>query len=97
MTAAIRTHTPAPWRFEESTRTIRSVPANYWLATMNSWDGAVNHAANARLIAASPDMLYALTRVIAHIDLTPAGRIARRLVLDAIEHASGAKLHNGGA
>lgn len=55
-------HTPGPWSYEASTKTIRSVPANYWLASMNSWDGAVNHEANARLIAAAPDLLAALQK-----------------------------------
>lgn len=50
-------HTPGPWRYEASTKTIRSVPTNYWLATMDSWDGAVNHEANALLIASAPDLL----------------------------------------
>ena len=50
-------HTPRPWRFEESTKTIRACPTNYWLATMDSFDGAVDHKANARLIAAAPDLL----------------------------------------
>lgn len=53
-------HTPGPWRYEVATKTIRSVPANYWLASLDSWDGAVNHEANARLIAAAPDLLEAL-------------------------------------
>ena len=53
-------HTPGPWTYESSTRTIRSQPTNYWLATMDSWDGAVNNEANARLIAAAPDLLAAL-------------------------------------
>jgi len=53
------THTPAPWIYEESTKTIRARPSNYWLATMDSWDSAVNHKANAQLIAASPDLLTA--------------------------------------
>ena len=57
------THTPGPWRYEEGTKTIRAVPSNYWLATMDSWDGAVDHAANARLIAAAPRMLEALERI----------------------------------
>ena len=52
--------TPGPWRYEASTKTIRSEPANYWLATMDSWDGAVNHEANAALIAAAPDIYAAL-------------------------------------
>jgi hypothetical protein len=49
-----------PWRFEESTKTIRSIPQNHWIASMDSWDGAENHTANARLIAAAPDLLAAL-------------------------------------
>lgn len=57
-------HTPGPWRFEESTKTIRAVPQNYWLATMDSWDGAVDHEANARLIAAAPDLLEALEEMV---------------------------------
>jgi hypothetical protein len=52
--------TYSPWRFEESTKTIRSIPQNHWIASMDSWDGAENHAANARLIAAAPDLLAAL-------------------------------------
>lgn len=53
-------HTPKTWRHEESTKTIRSVPGNHWIATMDSWDGACNHHANARLIAAAPELLEAL-------------------------------------
>lgn len=56
--------TPGPWRYEASTQTIRSVPANYWLATMDSFDGAVNHEANAHLIAAAPELLEALAAVL---------------------------------
>lgn len=57
--------TPKPWRYEPETKTIRSVPTNYWLATMDSWDGAVDHAANAQLIAAAPELLEALKAVLA--------------------------------
>lgn len=54
-------HTPGPWRFEESTKTVRTVLQNYWLVRLDSWDaGEVNHEANARLIAAAPDLLEAL-------------------------------------
>jgi hypothetical protein len=49
-------HTPGPWRYEPETKTIRSEPANYWLATMDSWDGAINNEDNARLMAAAPEM-----------------------------------------
>lgn len=45
-------HTPGNWRYEAETKTIRSVPTNYWLATMDSWDGAIDNAANAARIVA---------------------------------------------
>jgi len=62
-------HTPGPWRFEQATKTIRSIPENYWLATMDSWDGAVNHESNARLIAAAPELFEALERLLAWADM----------------------------
>jgi hypothetical protein len=52
-------HTQGPWVYSEQTKTIRSKKENYWLATMDSWDGSVNNAANARLISAAPDLLAA--------------------------------------
>lgn len=66
-------HTPGPWRYEPETETIRSVPQNYWLASMNSWDGQVKprNAANARLIAAAPDLLEILQHVLTRLDLEP--------------------------
>lgn len=59
-------YTKGPWRFEESTRTIRSVPENYWLAIVDSWDGAIDNEANANLIAAAPDMFEALGELLAN-------------------------------
>lgn len=55
--ATSQAHTAGPWRYESGTKTIRAVPSNHWLASMDSWDGAVNHDANARLIAAAPELL----------------------------------------
>lgn len=57
-------HTPGPWKWEPETKTIRSVPANYWIASMDSWDKAVNHEANAHLIEAAPDLLKALKEAV---------------------------------
>lgn len=59
-------HTPTTWRYEAGTKTIRSVPANYWLATLDSWDGAVKDSteANGRLMAAAPALLAALKYLI---------------------------------
>ena len=53
-------HTPGPWRYEPETKTVRSVPQNYWLATMDGFDGAVDNNANARLIAAAPELVDVL-------------------------------------
>lgn len=57
-------HTKGPWRYEAGTRTIRAVPSNHWIASMDSWDGAVNNEANARLIAAAPELLEALENLV---------------------------------
>ena len=48
------------WKYEPATKTIRTSPENYWIATMDSFEGSVDHAANARLIAAAPELLAAL-------------------------------------
>jgi len=55
------------WRYEPETRTIRSVPSNHWVASMNSWDGAEDHQANARIIAAAPDLLAESRRLLARL------------------------------
>ena len=55
--------TKGPWRYEAETSTIRAMPANYWIATMDSFDGAVSNEANARLIAEAPAMRDLLTRI----------------------------------
>jgi hypothetical protein len=54
------THTPGPWLYEPETETIRSVKENYWLASMESFEGEVSNEANARLIASAPELLEAL-------------------------------------
>ncbi len=57
------------WRYEPETKTIRSVPENYWVASMDSFDGAVNHDANAQLIAAAPELLDALVLALPYIEV----------------------------
>lgn len=71
------------WRYEESTKTIRSIPENYWIATMDSWDGAVNHAANSRLIAAAPELLAALKALQASPDLESCHVLAMKAIMKA--------------
>jgi hypothetical protein len=44
------------WRYEAATKTIRSVPENYWICSMDSWDKAVDHEKNAALIASAPGL-----------------------------------------
>ena len=56
-------YTKTPWRYEVATKTIRAVPSNYWLATMDSWDGAVNHQANAEFIVQACNSHYELVEV----------------------------------
>lgn len=78
------------WRYEESTKTIRSIPENYWIATMDSWDGAVNHAANSRLIAAAPDMYEALQGLAKEINLSKLNiKNAHAYALKALAKAEG--------
>jgi len=46
-------------RYEKGTRTIRSVPENYWIASLDSWDGAVKDKLDdyGKLLAAAGDLL----------------------------------------
>lgn len=48
------------WKYEAGTKTIRSIPENYWIATMDSCDRAVDNQENAKLIAAAPELLETL-------------------------------------
>ena len=75
------------WRYEPETRTIRSVPSNHWVASMNSWDGAEDHQANARIIAAAPDLLAALQLVYANAGESPEW--IRSRIAPAIARATG--------
>ena len=86
-------HTPGPWRFEPETKTIRSVPANYWLATMDSWDGAVNNEANARLMASAPELLEALKLALAqakHYGPTNPDELGGKFACDVIRQCDAA-------
>jgi len=54
---------------------------------MNSWDGAENHQANARIIAAAPDLLAALQLVYANAGESPEW--IRSRIAPAIARATG--------
>lgn len=60
-------HTLGPWVYQESTQTIRS-SNNHWLATIDSFDGAIDHKANAKLIAKAPELYNALKESLNYLD-----------------------------
>jgi len=79
------------WKYEAATKTIRSVPSNHWIATMDSWDGAVDNEANAILIAAAPTMA---SRIQGALDSLSQNKVfpadienAKRLLIDALTTA----------
>ena len=74
-------HTPGPWIYSESTGTIRSVPANYWIASMDSFDGAVDNKANAILIANAPGIFEENTRLRAENEV-----LLKKLAVAGKEH-----------
>jgi hypothetical protein len=49
-------------RYEPGTRTIRTVPGNHWVATLDSWDGEIapHRDAFGRLLTSGPVLLEAL-------------------------------------
>jgi hypothetical protein len=55
------------WRYEDATKTIRTVPENYWVASMDSFESSVNHKANANLIALAPELLHMLRLAAAYV------------------------------
>jgi hypothetical protein len=62
-------HTPGPWFYDEGAKLIRARASGALVASMNSWDGAVNHEANAHVIAAAPCILAALERLVEGVRL----------------------------
>ena len=44
-------YSKSKWRYEKATQTIRTVPENYWVASMNSFEGMMDHEANGEAIA----------------------------------------------
>jgi hypothetical protein len=69
MTARTQEHTPGPWAANKDGR-VHSTTATEWSRNFNceiaayvAHTGGPDHAANARLIAAAPDLLAVLERV----------------------------------
>ena len=69
-------HTPGPWTIEKSTRTDHHIIAGRrWIATASNHDFHPTQKenertiANARLIAAAPDLLAALVALVGEADL----------------------------
>ena len=64
-----QSHTPGPWWVERRVGDALQVNAehrgkgsSYCIASVNHWEGPIDHA-NARLIAAAPDLLAACKRL----------------------------------
>lgn len=77
------------WRYEKATKTIRSIPENYWIASMDSFDGAVDHEANGTLIAGAPDLLAICQEIASdpRVDLVTSERRIR--LYSAIKKSGG--------
>jgi len=56
-------------RYEPGTKTIRTVPGNHWVATLDSWDGTIKPDLEAygHQMAASTEMLDALQNSVTHL------------------------------
>ena len=84
-------HTPGPWAFRQDSRNIVSTPDNQGrYVTIGQLSESLfitdpEHAANARLIAAAPELLAALDRLLsATVDRT----LAEGYEMDGVEYAA---------
>ncbi len=80
-------YTKGPWKYEPETKTIRSIPGDYWLATMASWDGAIDNEANAQVIAAAPDLLRNLKNMVREWEEIIGTEEENRTPADTLEKA----------
>ena len=85
-------HTPAPWFVHTLPNGSHHIMAEHWGAsvavTMFPDNGSIGREANARLIAAAPNMLSALEHVLADLNSTLDHETAL-IVQDAIARAKG--------
>lgn len=88
-------YTKGPWRYEQATQTVRSVPENYCVTSIRNFgdNGSTDAALGdlgkvAALIAAAPEMLEALELLtkyceeIENVD-NPFTRLSRRAIAKA--------------
>ncbi len=69
-------HTPGPWQIEKTDAFVNNQPRyslvgqdGEWLGWLNKWpDHPKESAANARLIAAAPELLNSAKEALAHFD-----------------------------
>lgn len=89
------THTPGPWKYESVSQTIRTAKENYWIASLDSWDGQVvpNKEADGKLIAAAPELLAAIQMTVRELALHHAPD-CKCLVCKAV-HAAISKAKEG--
>lgn len=99
-------HTPGPWFVEDNDRAISSNAATD-IALVNmaniryGWDGpdfltASHRAANARLIAAAPELLYALQEFVRTMESLPESDETNLRVWDMYRMAQAAIKKAGG-
>jgi len=85
------THTPGPWKWDESYGAIVAGEGPNMLVTpiwksSPAW-GYSENIANARLIAAAPDLLAACKAAIEWHNRPGVGEVQRRMVIDALNRA----------
>ncbi len=87
-------HTPGPWVYDmrdDGSMEVHNVDYSMFIAKRHKMNDRDEAVANARLIAAAPDLLAALEFVakLMHADVTPKGKADYSVVRDAIAAARG--------
>ena len=90
-------HTALPWKFEQTTKTIRQIPSNCWIASVDSWDGLVNNNADSEFIIRACNSHYELLEALKRVKLfyqsygydESTGASSYKAICQAIEKAEG--------
>jgi hypothetical protein len=88
-------HTPGPWYVLDGRRVSWASPyrefgdgfSSYCVAITHEWPGLIDAEANARLIAAAPDMLQALRRAVLALAFAAETSAAMRDDYEAVNAA----------